>query len=198
MKAIWLSGTYYINSFLNIFRYIGTSYGPRKCSFSPCVVREMTPKVKPNKRIQSIFSSLFSFLGLWYEERKQIDTDVVWLSRAKFSPGMASFTWRDVFISSRSKCQTLLLHMFAQHVFTIKTSACRETMFQIWKTDLLERFQFSLLTTGFLHDRPTVFKEPFTAQVSEIDLNKCEHFLKANWDRCKQVWTLSQSKLRSI
>ena len=33
---------------------------------------------------------------------------------------------------------------------------------------------------------------------TEIDLNKCEHFLKVNWDWSKQVWTLSQSELRSI
>ena len=33
---------------------------------------------------------------------------------------------------------------------------------------------------------------------SKIDLNECEHFLKANWDRSKWVWTLSQNKLRSI
>ena len=33
---------------------------------------------------------------------------------------------------------------------------------------------------------------------SKIDLNECEHFLKVNWDVLKGVWTLSQSKLRSI
>ena len=33
---------------------------------------------------------------------------------------------------------------------------------------------------------------------TEIVLNECEHFLKANWDRSKGVWTLSQSELRSI
>ena len=33
---------------------------------------------------------------------------------------------------------------------------------------------------------------------SKVDLNECEHFLKVNWDRSKRVWTLSQSKLRSI
>ena len=33
---------------------------------------------------------------------------------------------------------------------------------------------------------------------TEIDLNECEHFLKANWDRSKRVWTLSQSEPASI
>ena len=33
---------------------------------------------------------------------------------------------------------------------------------------------------------------------TEIDLNKCKHFLKANWGRSKRVRTLSQSELRSI
>ena len=34
---------------------------------------------------------------------------------------------------------------------------------------------------------------------TEIDLNECEHFLKVNWDRSKRVWTLSQKEqLRSI
>ena len=33
---------------------------------------------------------------------------------------------------------------------------------------------------------------------SEIDLNESGHFLKANWDRSKRVWTISQSELRSI
>ena len=33
---------------------------------------------------------------------------------------------------------------------------------------------------------------------TEIDLNEYEHFLKANWDRSEQIWTLSQSELRSI
>ena len=33
---------------------------------------------------------------------------------------------------------------------------------------------------------------------TENYLNECEHFLKANWDRSKRVWTLSQSKLRWI
>ena len=33
---------------------------------------------------------------------------------------------------------------------------------------------------------------------TEIDLNECVHFVKANWDRSKRVWTLSQSKLRTI
>ena len=33
---------------------------------------------------------------------------------------------------------------------------------------------------------------------TEIDLNECKQFLKVNWDRPERVWTLSQSKLRSI